>query len=106
VEPEGYGAASSYTAVYVLKDAIERAGTLEADSLAAALERTDLVSVYGRIRFDPRDHQVRASYDPREGAVSSWFQWQGGRRVVVWPPTIAKGEVAVPPWMAGGTAGR
>jgi branched-chain amino acid transport system substrate-binding protein len=106
VEPEGYGAASSYTAVYVLKDAIERAGTLEADSLAAALERTDLVSVYGRIRFDPGDHQVRASYDPREGAVSSWFQWQGGRRVVVWPPTIAKGEVAVPPWMAGGTAGR
>ena len=29
LEPEGYGTSSSYMAVYVLKDAIERAGSLE-----------------------------------------------------------------------------
>jgi branched-chain amino acid transport system substrate-binding protein len=99
VEPEGYGTASSYVGVKVLADAIERAGTLDPDSLAAALEATDLMSVYGRIRFDPRDHQVIASYDPAEGAVSTWFQWQDGRRVVVWPPTIAMGSVRIPPWL-------
>lgn len=99
VEPEGYGTASSYTAVYVLKDAIERAGTLEPDALVRALEATDLQSVYGRIRFDPSDHQVRPSYDPAEGAVSTWFQWQAGERVVVWPPTISRGNVRIPPWL-------
>ncbi len=99
VEPEGYGTASSYVGVYVLADAIERAGSLDPDSLASALEQTDMMSVYGRIRFNPTDHQVRASYDPQEGAVSTWFQWQDGQRVVVWPPTIAKGTISVPPWI-------
>ncbi len=100
VEPEGYGTASSYVGVYVLKDAIERAGTLEPDSLVRALEATDLMSVYGRIRFDSLDHQVRPSYDPMEGAVGTWFQWHEGQRVVVWPPTIARGAVVVPPWLS------
>ncbi len=99
VEPEGYGAASSYVGVHVLVDAIGRAGSLDPDPLVAALEETDVESVYGRIRFNRRDHQVIPSYDPREGAVSTWFQWQEGKRVVVWPPTIAKGEVVIPPWL-------
>lgn len=99
VEPEGYGAASSYSAVYVLKEAIERTGSVEPDALAAALERTDMESVYGRLRFDENDHQVIASYDPSEGAVSSWFQWQDQDRVVIWPPTIARGNVQLPPWI-------
>jgi len=63
------------------------------------LEETDMVSVYGRIRFNPKDHQVIPSYDPKEGAVSTWFQWQDKKRVVVWPPTIAKGQIEIPPWL-------
>lgn len=97
VEPEGYGTASSYTAVYVLADAIKRAGSLDADKLVAALEKTDYVSVYGKIAFDPKSHQVVPSYNPKEGAVGTWFQWQDGKRVVVWPSTIAMGKVRVPP---------
>ena len=37
IEPEGYGASSSYMAVYTLKDALERAGTLDADAVVTAL---------------------------------------------------------------------
>ena len=80
--------------------AIERADTLETDSLIAALEKTDMTSVYGRIRFDPKSHQVIASDDPREGAVGTWFQWQDGKRIVVWPSTIAVGEIQIPPWLS------
>ncbi len=84
VEPEGYGASSSYMAVYVLKDAIERAGTLKTDAVIKALESTDMMGVYGRIRFDPKSHQVIPALDPKEGAVTSIFQWQSpGKRVVV-----------------------
>ncbi|MGZ3494256.1 MAG: ABC transporter substrate-binding protein [Thermodesulfobacteriota bacterium] len=99
LEPEGYGTSSSYMAVYTLKDAIERAGTVDSDKVVAALEKTDLMGVYGRIKFDPKTHQVIPSIDPKEGAVGTIFQWQAGKRVVVFPPKIAVGEVKLPPWM-------
>jgi branched-chain amino acid transport system substrate-binding protein len=99
VEPEGYGTSSSYMAVYTLKDAIERAGSLNPDAIIAALEKTDMMGVYGRIKFNPKNHQVIPSVDPNEGAVGTIFQWQAGKRVVVFPPKIAMGEVKLPPWM-------
>jgi branched-chain amino acid transport system substrate-binding protein len=99
VEPEGYGTSSSYMAVYVLKDAIERAGSLDSDAVIAALEKTDMMGVYGRIKFNPKNHQVIPSIDPNEGAVGTIFQWQAGKRVVVFPPKIAMGEIKLPPWM-------
>jgi len=99
LEPEGYGTSSSYMAVYTLKDAIERAGSLDSDKVVTALEKTDLMGLYGRIRFNAKNHQVIPSVDPKEGAVGTIFQWQAGKRVVVFPAKIAMGEVKLPPWM-------
>lgn len=97
-EPEGYGAASGYMAPYILKDAIERGGTLDSDPLVSALEKTNMLGVYGRIRFH-KNHQIIPSLDPQEGAVGTIFQWQDGKRVVIYPPKIAAGELKLPPWM-------
>lgn len=99
LEPEGYGTSSSYMAVYALKDAIERAGTLDPDKVVDALKQTDLMGVYGRIRFDAKSNQVIPATDPKEGAVGTIFQWQDGKRVVVFPHSIATGKVLLPPWM-------
>lgn len=99
IEPEAYGTSTSYMGPHVLKDAIERAGTLKSDAVVAALEKTDMMGVYGRIRFDPKSHQVIPSNDPKEGAVGTIFQWQAGKRVVVFPKSIAMGEIQLPPWM-------
>ena len=99
VEPEGLGASSSYMAVYALKDAIERAGTIDSDKVVTALENIDMMGVYGRLRFDPKTHQVIPATDPKEGAVGSILQWQDGKRVVVYPKSIAMGEILLPPWM-------
>lgn len=99
IEPEGLGTSSSYMAVYVLKDAIERADSLDPDKVVTALENTDMMGVYGRIRFDPKSHQVIPSTDPKEGAVGTILQWQDGKRVVVYPESIATGEIELPPWM-------
>jgi branched-chain amino acid transport system substrate-binding protein len=99
VEPEGLGSSSSYMVVYVLRDAIERAGSLEPDKVIKALEQTDIMGVYGRLRFDPKSHQVIPALDPKEGAVGSILQWQDGKRVVVYPKSIAKGSIQLPPWM-------
>jgi branched-chain amino acid transport system substrate-binding protein len=98
-EPEGYGTSSSYMAPYVLKDAIERAGSVKSEAVVEALEKTDMMGVYGRIRFDPKSHQVIPSLDPKEGAVGTIFQWQAKKRVVVFPKSIAMGEILLPPWM-------
>ena len=99
VEPEGLGTSSSYMAIYVLRDAIERAGSLDSDKVVAELEKTDVMGVYGRLRFDPKSHQVIPATDPKEGAVGSILQWQDGKRVVVYPKSIAKGTIQLPPWM-------
>jgi len=99
VPPEGLGSSSSYMSVYVLKDAIERAGTLDSDKVVEALEQTDMMGVYGRIRFDPKSHQVIPALDPEEGAVGTILQWQDGKRIVVYPESIATGDILLPPWM-------
>lgn len=99
IEPEGLGSSSSYMAVYVLKEAIEKAGTLDPDKVVSALEQVDMTGVYGRTRFDPKNHQVVPSFDPKEGAVGSIFQWQAEKRVVVFPKSIAMGEIKIPSWM-------
>jgi branched-chain amino acid transport system substrate-binding protein len=99
VEPEGLGTSSSYMAVYVLRDAIERAGSLDPDKVVAELEKTDIMGVYGRLRFDPKSHQVIPATDPQKGAVGSILQWQDGKRVVVYPKSIATGSIQLPPWM-------
>jgi len=99
VEPEGLGSSSSYMAVYVLRDAIERADTLNSDKVISELEKTDVMGVYGRLRFNPESHQVIPSLDPKEGAVGTILQWQAGKRIVVFPKSIATGTIKLPPWM-------
>jgi branched-chain amino acid transport system substrate-binding protein len=89
----------SYQAVYVLADAIGRAGTIETDRVIAALESTDLNSVWGRTKFDPRSHQIVYSDDPLKGALTTWAQWLDGKRVAVFPPKVATSAIELPPWM-------
>ena len=99
IEPEGYGTSSSYMAVYQLKDAIEKAHSIDSDKVITALENSDIMGVYGRMRFDKKSHQIIPSMDPKEGAVTGIIQWQRGRRVQIFPPSVAEGKVLLPPWM-------
>lgn len=89
----------SYQAVYVLADAIRRAGTTDPNKVIAALENTDLESVWGRTKFDPKTHQIIYSDDPRKGALTTWAQWLEGKRVAVFPPKLATTTIKLPPWM-------
>ncbi|HMK75407.1 MAG TPA: ABC transporter substrate-binding protein [Thermodesulfobacteriota bacterium] len=77
----------TYDAVYVLKEAIERAGTIDSDKVVTELEKTDHKGAYGRIVFYPRGHDF--PHDLRFGpGYNTWVinQWRGpGKVVVVWP---------------------
>jgi len=99
VEPRGTGNVPGYTVLYLIKDAIERAGTLDVDTLVTAIERTDMATIGGRLRFDKTNHQAVYGDDPKETLVGQQLQWQDGKRVTIWPPKIATGEFKLPPWM-------
>jgi branched-chain amino acid transport system substrate-binding protein len=95
----GHGTAPAYVAVYLLKAAIEKAGSVDPDKVVAALKKTDTMSVMGRIKFN-KTNQVIYGTDPAKTAVGCVFQWdKKGRRVIVFPPAIAEGEATLPPWM-------
>ncbi len=78
--------AGTYDAIYVLKEAIERAGTLDADAVVVELEKTDFQGPASRIVFTGRDaenpHDVM--YGPGY-ATGIATQWQDGEMKAVWP---------------------
>lgn len=98
VEPRSTGSVSAYEALYVLKDAIERAGSLDKEKLITALEKTDLQGVRGTLRFD-KNHQIVYGYDPKTSVLGNWVQWQDGKRVTIFPEAAATGKIKMPPWL-------
>jgi branched-chain amino acid transport system substrate-binding protein len=99
VEPLNEVSSTAYMGPYILKDAIERAGSLKAEAVISALEKTDMPAVYGRVRFDPKSHDLIHGTDPKTSALSGWFQWIGGKRIVIYPDSVAVGPIKMPPWM-------
>jgi len=95
----GHGPAPSYESVYILKEAIERAGSLAPDAIVAAIEKTDKMGVMGRIKFD-EGHQVIYGTNPGQTATACFFQWtEDGKRKIVYPKSLAEGEIVLPPWV-------
>jgi len=95
----GHGPAPSYESVYILKEAIERAGSLDPDAIVDEIEKTDRMGVMGRIRFD-KGHQVIYGTDPAETAVGAFFQWtDNGKRKIVYPKSLAEGKIKLPSWV-------
>ena len=92
----GHGPAPSYESVYILADAIERAGSLDPDAIVAELKKTDRTGVMGRIKYDD-GHQAVFGFDPKETAVSAVFQWtEDGKRHIVFPQSIADAKIELP----------
>ncbi len=95
----GHGPAPSYDAVYILTEAIERAGSLDPDKVVAEIKKTDRKGVIGRIKFDDGNQAIYGS-DPTKTAVGCVFQWRdNGKRVIVYPKPIAEGPIKLPDWL-------
>jgi branched-chain amino acid transport system substrate-binding protein len=92
----GHGPAPAYESVYILAEAIERAGSLDPDAIAAQLKKTDRMGIMGRIRFD-EGNQVIYGFDPKETAVAAVFQWtEDGKRRIVFPESLAESKIQLP----------
>jgi branched-chain amino acid transport system substrate-binding protein len=107
-------------ALLALKEAVERAGTLDTDAVIKELEKTDLVASNGRLKFHGMDHKW-PHQAIRELRTMVSFQWRDGEMIVYFPnatklnpallkkvPTLAilektkyegTGELELPPWV-------
>lgn len=83
----------AYEDMYVLKEAIEAAGSTNPDKVVEALENLDYQGVQGRIRFAP-NHDVLDDFPEFVGWVA--LQWQNGKLVPVYPEVV---PLQLPPWM-------
>ena len=92
----GHSPAPAYEMVYMLKEAIERAGSVNGDKVVAALEKTDRQGAMGRIKFG-KGHQVIYGNDPEVEALGCMIQWrEPGKRVIVYPPSVAEAKIQLP----------
>jgi branched-chain amino acid transport system substrate-binding protein len=82
-KPPTYNA-GTYDAIFLLKEAIEKAGTTDADKLVPVLEKASYVAAFGVLEFDKRHDPVWAPGKNTAMAV----QWQDGRKVPFWPPQV------------------
>lgn len=89
--------AGTYDAIYILTEAIRRAGSLGADAVIAALEATDYVGTIGRIVLDK-------THDPLWGPehlTGLGVQWQDGAPRAFWPREWRPDPVNRPDFVVG-----
>jgi len=92
----GHGPAPAYESVYILAEAIDRAGSLDPDAIAAQIKKTDRMGIMGRTRFDA-GNQVIYGFDPKETAVAAVFQWtEDGKRRIIFPESLADAKIQLP----------
>src|ERR1700752_833913 len=92
-----YAGYTSYDEVYYIADAVKRAGSVEADKLVAALEKTDWEGTIGRVQFYGKDDPFTHSIKYGKGLITGlMLQWQSGKQVSVWPKDVAKSELKFP----------
>jgi branched-chain amino acid transport system substrate-binding protein len=98
-----YHSAIGAAAVLMLAKAIEAAQSLDSAKVREAISKLNIMTFYGLSRPDP----VTGKDTAHEMVLG---QWQKGRFVVVWPPSVAEAKLyyPLPTWeekRAGKTAG-
>ena len=83
-----YHAAAGYAGCQVLLDAILRAGSLDGAKIRDAILRMDRHTVFGGFKVDSEGVQIAHRM--------LVFQWQDGRKVIVWPDELATGTPRFP----------
>ncbi len=87
-----YQSAGGYGGCQILVEAIRRAGSLDGDKLRDAILKLTMTTVYGDYKVDQDGFQIAHKM--------VMFQWQDGKKVIVWPDEAAAGKsrVPTPPW--------
>ncbi len=89
----GYHAAGGYAAGLLLQHAIEESGSIDQAKVAAALNKTDVTTMFGRTKFsnDPKEHGLQLAH----AMVLGQWQKKGGQLVkeVIWPNAAKTADI-------------
>jgi branched-chain amino acid transport system substrate-binding protein len=87
-----YHSAAGYAGCVIYGEAVKRAGSLDADKVREQLLKLETKTMFGEYKVDPDGFQVAHKMVT--------FQWQGEKKVTVWPDDLAQGKVRfpTPPW--------
>ena len=89
----GYHAAGGYAAGLLLQHAIEESGSIDQAKVAAALNKMDVTTMFGRTKFsnDPKDHGLQLAH----AMVLGQWQKKGGQLVkeVIWPSAAKTADI-------------
>ena len=92
----GYHAAGGYAGGMLFQRAIERAGSIEPDKVAAELNKMKVTTLWGATQFstDPKSHGLQLAHQ----MVLTQWQMKGGKLVkeVIWPTAAATAPIAFP----------
>jgi len=92
-----YAGYTSYDEVYMIADAIKRAGSTDADKMVTALEKTNWEGTIGRIQFYGKEDKFTHGLKYGKGLITGlMLQWQDGKQISVWPKEVAKGTLKFP----------
>ncbi|WP_208598340.1 ABC transporter substrate-binding protein [Desulfatiglans anilini] len=89
--PTEYHGAEAYAAMYVIADALKRAETLTPEGVRAALAETDMMTVFGPVKFISYAKMTQQNKLP-----TFLVQWIQGRLETVWPKEVATAEPVYP----------
>lgn len=93
-EKPGWGSPFVEGALLALKDAIERAGTLDTEKVLQALEKTDITFSVGRLKFGAKDSAMPHQVPYGEGYRSLVsFQWRDGKQLIYFPAAAPLNKV-------------
>jgi branched-chain amino acid transport system substrate-binding protein len=87
-----YHSAAGYAGCVIYAEAVKRAGSLDADKVREQLLKLEMKTMFGDYKVDQDGFQVAHKMVT--------FQWQGEKKVTVWPDDLAKGKprFPTPPW--------
>ncbi|HYM90891.1 MAG TPA: amino acid ABC transporter substrate-binding protein [bacterium] len=83
-----YHSAGGYGGCQILVEAIRRAGSLDREKLREALLKLEMTTVYGAYKVDKDGFQIAHKMVT--------FQWQDGKKVIIWPDQLAAGKARFP----------
>jgi len=94
-DPTEYHGAEAYAAMYVIADALKRAKSLTRDDVRDALAGTDMMTIFGPVKFISYGKMTQQNKLP-----TFLVQWLDGKLETVWPKNVStKGYVyPTPTW--------
>ncbi len=87
-----FRSAAGYAGCQIFLEAVKRAGSLESEKVRDVILKMDLHTVFGAFKVDRDGFQIAHKMP--------MFQWQDGKKVIVWPEELAavKARFPTPPW--------